>query len=67
MIENRLPILLAERRMKVTELARLSGVSYKTLLLMYHGKTRRVDFGTLDGICNALECQPGDILVHRLD
>jgi putative transcriptional regulator len=65
MIESRLSRLLGERRMKVSELAKLSGVSYQTLWKLYHDKTERADYATLDAICRALDVGVGDILEYR--
>ena len=65
MIESRLSRLLGERRMKLSELARLSGVSYQTLWKLYHDKTERADFETLNAICRALGVGVGDILEYQ--
>jgi putative transcriptional regulator len=65
MIESRLSRLLGERRMKLSELARASGVSYQTLWKLYHDKTARADFATLDAICRTLDVGVGDILEYR--
>lgn len=66
-IESRLNLLLAERRMKVSELAKLSGVSYQTLWRLYHDKTERADFATLNAICAALGVEVGDVLKYTPD
>jgi len=65
MIESRLSRLLGERRMKLSELARLSGVSYQTLWKLYHDKTERADYATLDAICRTLDVGVGDILEYQ--
>lgn len=67
MVESRLNELLGQRRMKVSELAQLSGVSYQTLWRLYHDKTERVDFATLNAICAALNVEVGDILKYTPD
>ena len=64
-VESKLSRLLGERRMKLSELARRSGVSYQTLWRLYHDKTERVDFATLDAICRTLGVGVGDILEYR--
>jgi putative transcriptional regulator len=67
MIVNRLSRLLGERRMSIAELQRRTGLSYVTLHDLYTDKSKRVDFKTLNQICQALGVQPGDILEHVPD
>jgi len=67
MIESRLSRLLGERRMKLSELAKLSGVSYQTLWKLYHDKTERADYATLNAICRALGVGVGDILEYHAE
>ena len=62
-----LPVLLAERRMKVSDLVRATGMSKTTLHKLYNGQSTRIDFETLDKICDLLEVEVGDILVHTND
>ena len=62
-----LPVLLAERRMKVSDLVRATGMSKTTLHKLYNGQSTRIDFETLDKICDLLEVEVGDILVHTYD
>ncbi len=64
MIENRLSVLLGERRMNVRELAKATGIDYGGLLSMYHGRTTRYDAHVLAGICRYFEIQVGDLLVY---
>ena len=54
--------VLAERRMSLTELADRVGVTIANLSILKTGKARAVRFSTLESICAALSCQPGDIL-----
>lgn len=54
--------LLHERRMTLTELADQIGMALANLSILKTGKARAIRFSTLDAICNALSCQPGDIL-----
>jgi putative transcriptional regulator len=63
-IESRLSRLLGERRMKLQDLHRLTGVSYSTLHRLYHGRSDRVDLHTLDAICRTLGVGVGDILEY---
>ena len=60
-------VVLAKRKMSVTTLAESVGISLTNLSLLKTGKVKGVRFATLDAICSALECQPGDILEHRSD
>ena len=61
-IRVRLDILLAERRMKLTELADAVGVSIQNLSILKTGRARAIRFSTLEAICRVLACQPGDLL-----
>ena len=60
----RLDRMLAERKMKLGDLADAVGISIVNLSNLKTGKVRGVRFGTLDAICKVLECQPGDILEY---
>ncbi len=61
-----LDIMLAKRKMKLKELSEIVGVSTVNLSILKQGKVKAVRFSTLDAICLALDCQPGDIL-ERVD
>jgi putative transcriptional regulator len=54
--------VLHERRMTLTELSEKVGVSLPNLSILKTGKARAIRFSTLHGICEALACQPGDLL-----
>jgi putative transcriptional regulator len=56
--------LLTERRMSLTELAGKVDLTLANLSILKTGKARAIRFSTLDAICAALECQPGDILAR---
>lgn len=58
---------LWERRMTLTELSERVGISLANLSILKTGKARAIRFSTLDAICRALECQPGDLLAHDPD
>jgi putative transcriptional regulator len=60
----RLDDVLHDRRMTLTELSERIGVTLPNLSILKTGKARAIRFSTLDAICSALECQPGDLLVH---
>lgn len=58
----RLDVMLAKRKMKSKELAAIIGIAEQNLSALRQGKVKGVKFGTLDKICDALDCMPGDIL-----
>ena len=64
MIVVTLDEMLHRRRMSLTELADTVGITLANLSILKTGKARAVRFSTLDAICRALDCQPGDILAH---
>ena len=59
-----LDVVLAERNMKSKELAVLVGITTANLSILKSGKAKAVRFSTLEAICKALDCQPGDILEY---
>ena len=61
-IEVRLDELLHQRRMTLTELAEKVDITLANLSILKTGKARAIRFSTLEAICEALACQPGDIL-----
>ncbi|MEO1142853.1 MAG: helix-turn-helix transcriptional regulator [Pseudomonadota bacterium] len=63
----RLDVMLAKRKMKSKELAELIGITEQNLSLLKSGKVRGVRFETLNGICEALNCTPGDLLEYESD
>lgn len=63
-IKINLDTLLAERKMKGKELAEIVGITEANLSILRSGKAKAVRFSTLEAICQALECQPGDILLY---
>ncbi len=62
-----LDVMLAKRKMSSLELAERIGITPANLSILKTGKARAVRFSTLDSICKALDCQPGDILEYRPD
>jgi putative transcriptional regulator len=60
-------VMLAKRKMRSNELARLIGITEQNLSILKTGKARAIRFSTLNAICKHLECQPGDILEYRDD
>lgn len=62
MIVCNLPVLLAERRMKVADVARETGMSKTTLHKLYNGQSTRIDFETIEKLCVLLKVEVGDLL-----
>lgn len=62
-----LDVMLARRKMRSRELAPLAGITEQNLSLLKSGKVKGVRFDTLERICTALQCQPGDILTYEED
>ncbi|MFC6171861.1 helix-turn-helix domain-containing protein [Loigolactobacillus jiayinensis] len=60
-----LDVMLAKRKMSVTELSQRVGITMANLSILKNGKAKAIRFSTLEAICAALECQPGDILEYR--
>ena len=60
-----LDVMMARRRMRSNVLARAIGITESNLSLLKSGKVRGIRFSTLEAICRALDCQPGDILEYR--
>jgi putative transcriptional regulator len=60
-----LDVMLARRKMRSKELAEIVGISEVNLSLLKSGKVKGVRFSTLDKICAALDCQPGEILEYK--
>ena len=63
-IEIRLDVMMAKRKMSLTDLSDKIGISMTNLSLLKTGKVKGIRFSTLDAICRELECQPGDILEY---
>lgn len=58
-------VMLAKRKMSSQELAERIGITPANLSILKTGKAKAVRFSTLDAICRALDCQPGDVLEYR--
>ena len=58
-------VMLAKRKMTSGKLAEKVGITPANLSILKTGKARAIRFSTLDAICKALDCQPGDILEYR--
>lgn len=57
-----LDVMLAKRKMSLTELSEKVGITMSNLSILKKGKAKAIRFSTLNNICEVLECQPGDIL-----
>lgn len=62
-----LDVMLARRKMSLTELSEKVDVTISNLSILKTGKAKAIRFSTLEAICEALDCQPGDILEFRED
>lgn len=67
MIIVNLDVMLAKRKMSLTELSERVGITVANLSILKNGRAKAVRFETLDKICTVLDCQPGDILEWRAD
>ena len=67
MIVFNIDIMLAKRKMTLTELSEKVGITIANLSILKTGKARAVRVDTLNRLCAALECQPGDLLEFRED
>ena len=60
-----LDVMLAKRKMQSKELVEILGITPANLSILKTGKAKAIRFSTLEAICEALECQPGDILEYK--
>lgn len=60
-------VMLAKRKMSVTELSEGVGITMANLSILKNGKAKAIRFSTLEAICRELDCQPGDILEYKKD
>lgn len=66
-IEIKLDVMLALRKVKSKDLAQIIGITEQNLSLLKQGKVKGIRLATLEAICAALDCQPGDLLHYRAD
>jgi putative transcriptional regulator len=62
-----LDVMLAKRKMSVTELSEKIGITMANISVLKNRKAKAIRFSTLEAICKTLDCQPGDILEYRSD
>lgn len=67
MIIINIDVMLAKRKMSVTELTEKVGLTMANISLLKNGKVKAIKLSTLNKICEVLECQPGDILEYSKD
>ena len=60
-----LDVMLAKRKMRLTQLSETVGITMPNLSILKQGKAKAIKLSTLDAICKALDCQPGDILEYQ--
>ena len=58
-------VMLARRKMSVTELAEKVGITIANISVLKNGKVKAIRLSTMEAVCKALDCQPGDILEYR--
>jgi putative transcriptional regulator len=58
-------VMMARRKMSLNELSEHVGITLSNLSILKNGKAKAIRFETMDAICKALDCQPGDILEYR--
>ena len=65
MIIINLDVMLAKRKMSLTELSQKVGITMANISILKKGKARAIRFSTLEPICRVIDCQPGDILEYK--
>lgn len=65
MIVINIDVMLAKRKMSVTELAEKVGITLANLSILKNGRAKAIRISTLEAICKALDCQPGDVLEFK--
>ena len=64
MLKNNLSKIMGEKRIRIAELHRLTGISQQAIIALYYEKTKSVQFDTIDKICTALEISVGELFEH---
>lgn len=67
MIQVELDVMLARRKMSLNELSARVGITPANLSILKTGKAKAIRFSTLEAVCEALDCQPGDLLMYKED
>lgn len=63
-IKSRLSILMGEKRYNMQDVFEKTGISRNSISNLYHDKSSRIDFETMDKLCDLFDCQPSDLLTH---
>ncbi len=64
MINNKLSEILGKKRLRMSELQRISGLSQATIINLYHNRTKNISFDTINKLCYALECNINDLFEY---
>jgi putative transcriptional regulator len=64
-ININIDVMLAKRKMSVTELTEKVGITMANVSILKNGKAKAIRFSTLEAICKALDCQPGEIIEYK--
>ena len=67
MIENNLSVVIGKKKLTISEVSKIAGIKYDTVKSLYYGRTKGIEFETLNRLCFALECTPGDIFKYVED
>ena len=67
MIINNISVLLGKNRLTIAETAKIANVKYSTVKNLYYDKTKSIDFETMNKLCFALDCKPGDLFTYLPD
>lgn len=67
MINNKLSEILGRKRIRMSELQKMTGLSQTAIINLYYNKTRSVNFETINKLCNALECNTQELFEHIPD
>ncbi len=67
MLKNNLSRIMGEKRIRIAELSRLSGISQQAIIALYYEKTKSVKFKTIENLCGALEISVGELFEHVPD
>ena len=60
-----LDVVMAQRKISLTELSEKVGITLANLSILKSGKAKAIRFSTLEAICEVLDCQPGDLIVYK--
>lgn len=67
MIKLNLPVLFAQRGIRVSDADRMTDMGRSTLYRLYNNEVTRIDFDSLNRLCKLLDCKPGDIILYEED